>query len=77
METFRWYKDMFLFSIYIFKNCNARHWKEMFIDGYYANRCPQRGIHEINEEEYSPNSSYIFYYQLQKNANETDLKISS
>uniref|UniRef100_A0A9I9ED34 DUF7746 domain-containing protein n=1 Tax=Cucumis melo TaxID=3656 RepID=A0A9I9ED34_CUCME len=33
MENFRWYKDMFLLRIYIFKDCNARHWKEMFIDG--------------------------------------------
>ena len=33
MGNFRWYKDMFLLRIYIFKDCNARHWKEMFIDG--------------------------------------------
>ena len=24
---------MFLLRIYIFKDCNARHWKEMLIDG--------------------------------------------
>ena len=33
MGNFRWYKDMFLLRIYIFKDCNAKYWKEMFIDG--------------------------------------------
>ena len=33
MRNFSWYRDMFLLRIYIFKDCNARHRKEMFIDG--------------------------------------------
>ena len=32
-RNFRVYKNMFLFKIYMFKDRNVSHWKEMFIDG--------------------------------------------
>uniref|UniRef100_A0A9I9EK22 Uncharacterized protein n=1 Tax=Cucumis melo TaxID=3656 RepID=A0A9I9EK22_CUCME len=32
MGNLRCYKDIFLLRIYIFKDCNARHWKETLID---------------------------------------------
>ena len=42
-----------------------------------ANKCLQRGIHEINEEEYSSYSSYILDFKLHEIANEIDLEVSS
>ena len=43
---------MFLLTIYIFKDCNARHWKEMFIDGL-ASFMAERIYNTFNKATYA------------------------
>ena len=44
---------MFLLRIYIFKDCNARHWKEMFIDGLpsFMVECVYNSLNKADPEQ--------------------------
>lgn len=48
MGKLKWYKDMFLGRVYFFKDCNERHWKEKFIDGF-PNFIAERVYNSLNK----------------------------